>query len=283
MEQYQKSGYLHSVCRIFYLKESDAREFQYHYHDFHKILILVGGDVSYTVEGKEYELQPGDVMLIPAGQIHRPVIRGQMPYERVIAYVSHEFFAAFQQERTDLFYGFREAEKFGSNLVRLPKKVQGRLERVVEDLIASFDTQSFDTELYQKLKLVEYLLLLNRCLLKEEQTYHPTGTANTKVLRILEYIHQHLTEELSIDNIADAMYLNRSYIMHLFKKEMGYTIGTYITEKRLFLANAYILQGESMTNACYKSGFQNYTTFYQAYKKKYHSSPKKRQMKKNEK
>lgn len=281
MEQYQKSGYLHSACRIFYLNESEAREFQYHYHDFHKILIFVGGDISYTVEGKEYELQPGDVMLIPAGQIHRPVIRGNVSYERVIAYVSREFFDAFQQEKTDLFYGFREVEKYGSNLIRLPKEAQGGLERVVEDLIASFDTQSLDTELYQKLKLVEYLLLLNRCLLKEEQEYHPAGTANIKVLGILEYIHQHLTEELSIDNIANAMYLDRSYMMHLFKKEMGYTIGHYITEKRLFLANEYILKGESMTDACYKSGFQNYTTFYQAYKKKYHCSPKKLQMRKS--
>ena len=88
------------------------------------------------------------------------------------------------------------------------------------------------------------------------------------------YINAHLTEDLSIDRIADAAFLNRSYLMHLFRDETGYTIGKYVTEKRLYLANHAIEQGVSVTDACYQSGFRNYTTFYQAYRNKYHKSPK---------
>ena len=43
--------------------------------------------------------------------------------------------------------------------------------------------------------------------------------------------------------------------MHLFRDETGYTIGKYITEKRLYLANHAIEQGVSVTDACYQSGF----------------------------
>ena len=73
------------------------------------------------------------------------------------------------------------------------------------------------------------------------------------VLDIMNYINDHISEDLSIDQIAKHVFLNRSYIMHLFRDETGYTIGKYITEKRLFLANHYISQGFSMTDACYKA------------------------------
>lgn len=118
------------------------------------------------------------------------------------------------------------------------------------------------------------MILLNRIVMNEQITYLTAGTVNPVVLDIMNFVNEHIAEDLSIDMIAQNIFLNRSYIMHLFKSETGYTIGKYITEKRLFLANLYISQGVSMTDACYKSGFKNYTTFYQAYKKKYHVSPK---------
>ena len=46
---YQKSGYLHSDYRLFHLKDTALRTFDFHYHDFHKILIFLGGNVSYIV------------------------------------------------------------------------------------------------------------------------------------------------------------------------------------------------------------------------------------------
>ena len=71
---YQKSGYLNSPFRLFYLEDLPGREYTYHYHDFHKLLIFLNGTVSYRVEGREYDLKPGDQVLIPAGEIHCPVV-----------------------------------------------------------------------------------------------------------------------------------------------------------------------------------------------------------------
>ena len=62
--------------------------------------------------------------------------------------------------------------------------------------------------------------------------------------------------------------------MHLFKIETGTSIGSYITDKRLYMARNYILNGDSITDACYKSGFRNYSAFYHAHMNKYNESPK---------
>ena len=46
MPEYKKVGYLTSSFKLFHLKDQNKKEFSYHYHDFHKILILLNGDIT---------------------------------------------------------------------------------------------------------------------------------------------------------------------------------------------------------------------------------------------
>lgn len=275
MEQiYHKIGYLNNDFRIFHLTDTSIEQFEFHYHDFHKILIFVSGNVSYIVEGRQYDLQPFDTILIQAGEIHKPVIHSRIPYERIILYVSPRFFDDYRESSTDLFYCFDQSRRQQSNLIRIADITATKLHPAIYSLSQSLEQHTYGTELYQRVKLIEYLILLNRTVIDENLEYTTAITANSTVLNIMKYINSHLTNELSIDIIANNMYLNRSYIMHLFKEETGYTIGRYITEKRLFLAKHYIQEGIPVTQACYQSGFRNYSAFYHAYKSKYHASPK---------
>ena len=49
MPEYKKVGYLTTSFKMFHLKDTSRRELNYHYHDFHKILILLGGDVTRAI------------------------------------------------------------------------------------------------------------------------------------------------------------------------------------------------------------------------------------------
>lgn len=53
---------------------------------------------------------------------------------------------------------------------------------------------------------------------------------------LIAYISKHCTEDLSIDFLAEQVYLSSSYLMNLFKKETGKTINQMITEKRMTMA-----------------------------------------------
>ena len=64
--------------------------------------------------------------------------------------------------------------------------------------------------------------------------------------------------------------------MHSFKEETGYTIGNYVTMKRLRYARELILGGMPVTQACFECGFQSYSTFSRAYKKNFGISPTQR-------
>lgn len=273
-QTYKKTGYLNSDFKLFHNTDQLKRTFTFHYHDFHKILILLRGNVSYAVEGRQYDLIPGDIVLVSAGEIHRPIIHDTSVYERIIVYVLPSFFQQLQKDGYDLFHCFEQSQARQSSLLRIPGWKATGLEKIIPELIFSSHSDQYASELYQKLKFMEFLILLNRAALRNPMGYTTAVTSNPAVANIMKYINDHLSEDtLSVDTIAQAAFLNRSYLMHLFKAETGYTIGKYITEKRLFLARGYISSGLSVTEACYLSGFKNYTSFYYAYRNKYHSAP----------
>ena len=92
MEQnYVQRGYLHEDFRLFHLRGAMEEYVDWHYHTFHKIIEFLGGESGYGVEGKQYLLQPGDLVLVPQGCIHRPEAEPNAPYERRILYLSPEF------------------------------------------------------------------------------------------------------------------------------------------------------------------------------------------------
>lgn len=62
-----------------------------------------------------------------------------------------------------------------------------------------------------------------------------------EIQTVLIYLHTHYTEKISLDSIADAVSLNRSYLCRLFKKELGKSIFSYLNQLRLEKA-AHILK-----------------------------------------
>ena len=61
--QSEKTGYLNEQFRLFHIKDQTKKEFAYHYHDFHKVVIFISGKATYHIEGKAYNLRPWDILL----------------------------------------------------------------------------------------------------------------------------------------------------------------------------------------------------------------------------
>ena len=270
----RKSGYLHENFHIFHNVDSRKREIPFHYHDFHKLVFFLSGNVSYTVEGRQYDLQPLDLIPVSAGQIHRPVIRDDSVYERIIVYISPDFFTRYSEEDADLFYCFSFCQETHTNLIRSGEPGTQGLTMLAKELRSSAHDTGYGASLLRRLRLMELLLYTGR-ILRLEDTSTVRETASHPVIgKAIDYISRHLFDEnLSVDLIAKETALNRSYLMHLFKEQTGYTVGGYITEKRLFHARRLIEQGTPVTQACYQSGFGSYAAFYHAYRKKYAASP----------
>jgi AraC-like DNA-binding protein/mannose-6-phosphate isomerase-like protein (cupin superfamily) len=274
MYKFEKFGYLDDDFKMFHLIDRQRRDFAFHYHDFCKVIIFLKGNVNFTIEGKNYTLKPYDILLINAGEIHRPQIVDNSEYERIIIYVSTQFLNTYAQRDYDLSNCFERARKEKSNVLRIHSLERSKLYQVCLELELSFTDNAFAKELYQRILFLEFMIQLNRTVIANHINYLDSAMGSTKLLQILDYINEHLAEELTIDKLAERFYLNRYYLMHFFKEETGYTIGNYITEKRLLLAKNLVQNGSGVTEACYQSGFKNYSTFSRAFKKAFNTVPK---------
>lgn len=274
MPEYKKVGYLTSSFKIFHLKDTERKEFTYHYHDFHKILILLGGDVTYCIEGRTYALSPNDIVLVNAGEVHKPIIHSDTPYERIILYVSPEFLARYEAKGNNLSLCFEHASSEQAHVLRLHSSRTGRLGDSIRKLDSSVKDTDYACELHRRILFLEFMIQLNRAALHNHIEFVGDSASNEKIVAILSYLNEHLTEDISIDELSSRFYLSRYYLMHTFKEQTGYTIGGYLLTKRLFLAKEYIAAGTPITDICYACGFKNYSTFSRAYKKSFGESPR---------
>lgn len=274
MNKFEKFGYLNNDFKMFHLIDRQRREFAFHYHDFNKIIIFIKGNINYSIEGKNYILRPYDIILVNAGEIHRPAVLDDSEYERIIIYVSTQFLNTYAKKDYDLNYCFECAKKEKSSVLRIHSLDKSKLYQVCLELEHSFSDNAFAKDLYQKILFLEFMIQLNRTMISNHINYIDSSIGSTKLLQILDYINEHLSEEITIDKLSSNFYLNRYYLMHFFKEETGYTIGNYITEKRLLLAKSLVQNGCSITEACYRSGFKNYSTFSRAFKKAFNTVPK---------
>ena len=88
--QTEKTGYLNEEFRLFHIKDQTSREFSWHYHDFHKVVVFFSGKASYHIEGKTYHLKPWDILLVDRHAIHRPEIDASVPYDRFILWIQND-------------------------------------------------------------------------------------------------------------------------------------------------------------------------------------------------
>ena len=274
MNEYEKTGYLNSNFKIFHLVDKGMTPIGFHFHDFHKILVLMKGNVSYCVEGRTYDLQADDIVFVPAGEVHRPVLHDTAIYERIIIYISKDYLNTYRTDNYDLAQCLIEAHQKQSHVLRVPAFGTTKLGQIVRELEQSLDSNEYANELYHNLLFLEFMIQLNRVAIHDGIEYLSNSSSNKKMIDVIDYLNEHLTDDLSIDFLAETFYLSRYHLMHAFKEETGYTIGNYLSTKRLLLARDRIRQGEPITNVCYECGFRNYSTFSRAYKKNFGCSPR---------
>ena len=268
-------GWLDRDFRFVHLRDPRAQEFEYHYHDFDKIVLLIGGKVTYMVEGTAYFLRPGDLLLVGRDQVHRPVIDPSEPYDRIVIWAEEGFLKKHSSPDCPLDQCFRLANRRGFDLMRLDADTRRTLQSLVDRLEQSFREEGFGAALLQESYFLQFLVFVNRIMLDDTTVLDDsTGREDGKIRQIMRYIGEHLDEELSVEQLAGQIYVSKYHFMRRFKAETGVTVHQYVTQKRLFRAAALLRAGVPAVRAAEESGFEDYSTFVRAFKKAFGKTPR---------
>lgn len=254
-----------------------TRRFQYgsHIHTyFYEIHFLIRGNAEFAVEGMRKKLEHGDVTVIPPGEIHRPYINDNSEYERVVFHISEKLLAELSTPRTNLQSMFKKAEM---HFIHFTEAELNDFLLYMKRVNENVDNPNLPgADILQQ----SYLNIILMQLLDKLQV--AGGNSNEKYAELspvigaaLDYIKIHLTEDISVQSIADYLNISRSYLSRIFKERTGYTLWNYVISKRLILSQKLIMEGRSVTEACFDSGFRDYAHFIKSFSGTFGVPPKK--------
>jgi AraC-like DNA-binding protein len=247
-------------------EDVDGVGYTMHIHDRCEIFYFIKGDADYLIEGSEYSLVPGSLLVIRPGEVHRTRLNSRGLYERYAINFPLDIFDSIDPENR-IIKPFTDRSLGKHNLYYRPeyKKLFEEICEITED----------DYE--RRIRVYSALLQIITDIGKEfsESKKEKAGKDRPLSVRIIEYINDHLSEELSIPAISEKFYISDSKLSRIFKQYIGASPWEYILAKRLITAKDLIDKGASAGEAADKCGFKDYSSFYRAYIKRFGCSPKK--------
>lgn len=244
---------------IFYYHEPKPTQVDVHHHDFYEVYNLLAGEVSYWVDGKIYNLRPGDIFLISPMELHRPIVQPGAKYERFVLWINKNYLESLSANPclTQCFNG-------PSNQLR-----GGSITPLLSSLVTEQYSNQFGANICAKGIFLQLMVELNRL--------SPIGIQSTEhsklITSILDYIGINFHQDISLDFLAEYFHVSKYHLSHSFKKETGTSLYHYLILKRLAAARQMILDGNAPGDVYLSCGFRDYTVFYKAFKAEYGISP----------
>lgn len=227
--------------------------------------------VEYLIGTERFRLQRGDIVFVPPGISHRPILPEHMdqPYVRDILWFSTDFVALverlFPQEmsHTPLKYGLLRTggthwESLGELLhygVTEAERKQTGWETALLGIVALFMSQ------------------LKRAFLEDGSVSMAAEKPELQD-RAMAWLETNLHRRITLEDIARELYVSKSTLSQTFHQKLGISVHRYLTQRRLIAAKTLILEGWSLENIGIQVGFSDYSTFYRAFRQEYGISPR---------
>ena len=237
---------------------SPENVYDFHAHSESEIYVNITGDISFAVGDKLYTIQSGDVLIIPPYEYHRCIYNGDVLHEH--------YWILFSAEKWKNFGTFYQSGNMNSRHFRLSPE---NLSIFIEICDKIERKQKNDVEGYGL--LFDFLRLLQNAD-KAEVSEISLGREMTNALN---YISANYTMPISIEQVAKAAFVSINTLERHFKKYLKVTPSEYIKKKRLARAAQLLDEGETVMEACVKSGFNDCSAFIAMFRKVYGATPKK--------
>lgn len=223
------------------------------------IHIVTKGKGRYQLDNESYEVTVGQGFIIPPD--------------------TRTFYQADKEDPWSYYWIGFEGDLAGFYLDALgcsghhPVFQTENMERIIEIIEESFlwDQESLFAELMLSARLYEFLAL---CKQTSENPVAKDQPRNPHIREAIAYIRSYYATPMTVQSLAEALCLNRSYLSSIFKHEMGVTLQQYLTDHRLTRAAELLgLNNFSIDEIAEFSGYRDTLLFSKAFKRKYAVTP----------
>ena len=204
------------------------------------LTIALKGTLQYRIDNQTITLHAGDAILIPHG-----ALRERIKSEKESDYIS---------------FNFRSKEPN-----ELPVFLSNILTGEIRLLLAACD-EIRDIHISSYTEPISHLL---SCILITIKNNLQRRSSHPLVIKILRYLHENISQKITLSDIAQHTYFSAIYCDSVFKKEMGKSIIDYLLEERISLAKQLLIEEAlSIRQIAEVVGFSDCNYFTRTFKKR---------------
>lgn len=242
------------------------------------------------VRDYEFDLYLGGEREIYIDDVHYHLSEGSLvfrkPGERVVGYGDYDMymltldFSHTTRESKDNYYRSSNTLQQSCSLdilasipsVFIPYR-QTELKELYQKLSLCSPPSIVNREL-QRLYIAEFLFLVFADSYKYNRLQLENSDRNSYVRKACNYINNHYSEQVTIENIAKYLSINKNYLVRLFKADLQITPHQYLSETRLLRSRYLLVYSDySIQQVAFLCGFNTPSYFIKSFKAKFGITP----------
>lgn len=252
--------------RIYMNKESE--DYPRHWHTDTEVIMPVDNSYRIVIDDNTYNLKNDEIIIIPPGELHQ-IYSPSSGYRIILQFDSTMLYSL---------KGFSSVfNMFHPCVVVTPSSmpnIHDELTSLLMNMASEyFSNQPFKDALVYSM-LIRFFTILGRNCLKTDETF--INIKNQKQLeyiklfvKVCNYINQHCTENIKVEDIANIAGFSKFHFARLFKQVMNMSWYEYLINRRIMQAEKLLaVQDLSIMQVAMKSGFSSLATFNRLFKEK---------------
>jgi AraC-like DNA-binding protein/mannose-6-phosphate isomerase-like protein (cupin superfamily) len=260
----------------FKIKVHDNREYEdypLHWHTDTEIIMPMENSYTAVIDENTYDLNVNDIIIIPPCEMHR--IYAPATGSRIIVQFDCSLLYCLNGF-SSVFHMFHPCVTITPSLM---PEVHHELVSLLHDIRSEFFSTLPLREASVYALLIRFFTILGRNCINGNEKF--SDLKNQKHLQyvnlffnVCNYINEHCTENIKLDDIAGIAGFSKFHFTRLFKQIMNISCYDYLINRRLMEAEKLLIQPElSIMQIAMKSGFSSLATFNRLFKTKKHCTP----------
>lgn len=250
---------------------TDNATYAYHRHDGCEVYLFLSGNIRLYIEQTCFSPVPGSLVIINSNEMHRIQCMDNSPYERIVINLKKSYMEALSPDRFSLSECFYARPLGLHNLRVLSSESLNEFINLYRNLETSISPDCFGNTVVQNAYASLLLLFLNKQFQANSVAYK--NTMPSYITGTMQYIESHLDRPLRLAVLANQFHISENYLSAQFKHHTGLTLRAYLLDRKINSAKLLLQEGATVTEACYRSGFNDYANFIRSFKKHIGVSP----------
>lgn len=260
-------------------RDREKDEAVFHSHDHLEMAFVLSGEGRYRFDEEIVPVQEGDLLIINPGVRHQALACPE------VESTATEFFVGASGIRIPGMPDNILPVPGGGHIIHTTGELRQKLFKLCSSMEAEKAVRRQGRYFMLKAYLMQMIILVVReqCEPEERTGGYAFESVNKKyvVEKMLNYFEDHFSEKISLDQVAENMYLSPFYISKIFKSETGDTPIRHLINIRLEKARELLKDGYegSIQEVAASVGYDDAYHFSKLFKKRYGISPSQARMK----